>query len=179
VDHDEVARPGWRGRPYRTAYVGLVIARALVNRVVLTAGLLGADELAVAYLALLPDLVPTISQVAIFAEDEQDSLAVWDRLAGPLRRRSVELCLGTSDRDAVRGADLVLPVGAAGAAALRVSWLAPGAVVVNLSGQEVPPSVRAHADLVLRGTDPNALLRTATSRDPRIRGLILVEVADR
>lgn len=132
-DDDDVARRG------------LTAARALVRPGVLTVGLLGAGPLAAAYCALLPRLLPTVSQICLYDPDERAANALWDRLVVPLRRHGVDLDLGRTTRDAVRGADLVLPVDARRTAAVRPGWLAAGAVLVNIG----PPLRRASHYLVV------------------------------
>ncbi|MGI5240531.1 hypothetical protein [Dactylosporangium sp. CA-139066] len=162
---------------HRTARLGLTVAGALVNRGVLTVGLLGAGALAGEYLALLPELLPTVSQVALFDPDDRAADELWDRLVEPVGRHGVQLCIDRHARDAVRGADLVLPVDAAHAAPLRAGWLAAGAVVLNLGERCLPEPLRTAADVLLTAAEPRAVLLAALVR--RLHGprLIVVDLA--
>ncbi|WP_238006236.1 hypothetical protein KZZ52_36580 [Dactylosporangium sp. AC04546] len=161
----------------RTARLGLTVAGALVNRGVLTVGLLGAGAPAGEYLALLPELLPTVSQVALFDPDDRAADELWDRLVEPLRRRGVQLCVGRHARDVVRGADLVLLVDAVHAAPVRAGWLAAGAVVLSLGERCLPAPLRAAADVLLTAAEPRAVLLAALVR--RVHGcrLIVVDLA--
>ncbi|GGM04444.1 hypothetical protein ACFFX1_38820 [Dactylosporangium sucinum] len=160
-----------------TARLGLTVAGALVNRGVLTVGLLGAGALAGEYLALLPDLLPTVSQVSLFDHDERAADELWDRLVEPMRRRGVQLCVDRHVRDVVRGADLVLPVDAGHAVPLRASWLAAGAVVLNLGERCLPTPLRTAADVLLTAAEPRAVLLAVLVR--RLHGprLVVVDLA--
>ncbi|MET7424836.1 hypothetical protein [Dactylosporangium sp. NPDC005555] len=161
---------------HRAARLGLTVAGALVNRGVLTVGLLGADALADEYLALLPDLLPTVSQVALFDPDDRAADDLWDRLVEPLRRRGVQLCVGRHARDVVRGTDLVLLADAVHAAPLRAGWLAAGAVVLHLGERRLPTPLLSAADVVLTAAEPRAVLLAAlASRLDRTR-LIVVDL---
>ncbi|MFG2040021.1 hypothetical protein [Dactylosporangium sp. NPDC048998] len=163
--------------PHHTARLGLTVAGALVNRGVLTVGLLGAGALADEYLALLPDLLPTVSQVALFDPDDRAADELWDRLVEPLRRRGVQLCVDRHARDVVRGADLVLPIDAVHAAPLRASWLAAGAVVLNVGERRLPTRLRTAADVLLTGAEPRAVLLAAMVRGLHGPRLIVVDLA--
>jgi ornithine cyclodeaminase/alanine dehydrogenase-like protein (mu-crystallin family) len=172
VVHGDVPR-------HRTARLGLTVAGALVNRGVLTVGLLGAGALADEYLALLPDLLPTVSQVALFDPDDRAADELLDRLVEPLRRRGVQLCVERHARDVVRGTDLVLLADAVHAAPLRASWLAAGAVVLHLGERRLPIPLRAAADVLLTAAEPRAvLLAVLACRLHRTR-LIVVDLPTR
>lgn len=159
---------------HRTARLGLTVAGALVNRGVLTAGLLGAGGLAEDYLALLPDLLPTVSQVALYDPDDRAADDLCDRLVAPLRRRGVQLCVARHARDVVRGADLVLLADAAHAAPVRAGWLAAGAVVLHLGRRRLPAPLRNAADVLLTAAEPRAVLLAALAR--RLEGVRLIVV---
>ena len=146
---------------HRAARLGLTVAGALVNRGVLTAGLLGAGPLADGYLALLPDLLPAVSQVALFDPDDRAADELWDRLVEPLRRRGVQLCVARHARDVVRGTDLVLLADAVHAAPLRAGWLAASAWPFDLVPVErgSPGSGQGGA-----GPRPDLVVPTVTGR---------------
>ncbi|MDG6106287.1 hypothetical protein Daura_19820 [Dactylosporangium aurantiacum] len=161
---------------HRTARLGLTIAGALVNRGVLTAGLLGAGALAGDYLTLLPDLLPTVSQVVLFDPDDQAADALLDRLVEPLRRRGVQLCVTRHARDVVRGTDLVLLADAAHAAALRAGWLAAGTVVLHLGEPRLPTPLRTAAGVLLTAADPGAVLLAVMARRLHRAELVVVDL---
>ncbi|MET7394172.1 hypothetical protein ABZS66_11830 [Dactylosporangium sp. NPDC005572] len=154
-----------------------MVAGALVNRGVLTVGLLGGGALADDYLALLPDLLPTVSQVALFDRDDRAADELWDRLVEPMRRRGVQLCVDRHARHVVRGADLVLPVDAVHAAPLRAGWLAAGAVVLNLGERCLPTPLRTAADVLLTAADPRAVLLAVLVRRLHGSRLTVVDLA--
>lgn len=161
---------------HRAARLGLTVAGALVNRGVLTAGLLGAGSLADEYLALLPELLPTVSQVAVFDPEDRAADALLDRLVEPLRRRGVQLCVARHARDVVRGTDLVLLADAAHAAPLRAGWLAAGAVVLHLGEPRLPVALRTAAGVLLTAADPGAVLLAVLARRLHRADLVVVDL---
>jgi ornithine cyclodeaminase/alanine dehydrogenase-like protein (mu-crystallin family) len=108
----------------------LWIARRLLRPRVVTAGVVGTNDLTNAYLLLLPRIVFRLTHVALTGPDPDLCFSLWDRHVGPLRQYGVELSLAFSAREAALGADLVLAATSAAAARLRRTWLLPRAVIV-------------------------------------------------
>ena len=118
--------------------------------------LLGAGALARCHLELLLPRLPELRDVRLYDVDAARAEALAAEV-GPARARG-------SAAEAIRGADLVVAVTTARSGYIRHGWLAPGALVVNVSLDDALPEVVLRADRVfvddwaLVAADPHRLL---------------------
>ncbi|MFI6323029.1 hypothetical protein ACIBG8_36240 [Nonomuraea sp. NPDC050556] len=133
----------------RSAAVTVASAQALLCQPVITVGVVGAGEAAVANVELLASTLTGVAGIAVYDPDAELAERMRDRTADLLWRHGVRLSLTESAREAVLGADLVVAALGGAVGAIEHSWLSPGAVVVDLSTDGVLPCVVHEADLLL------------------------------
>ncbi|MFJ1702451.1 hypothetical protein [Kitasatospora sp. NPDC088346] len=127
-----------------TAGLGTAAMCALAPGGVVTAGVVGAGPPAAELLVQLALRLPGLTHVALHDRDPVRTARLWWRLARALRERGVGLTFAADVRETLLGADLVLLTGPA--EQLRPDWTAPGAVVVNATGADLPEEMYAFAD---------------------------------
>jgi len=104
--------------------------------------LIGCGPLAAAHLNLMVARLPELTEVRLFDRVPERAAALGVSVDRDVRIvRSAEV--------AVRGADIVVPVTTTTEGYLPMEWLAPGAVVVNVSLDDVLPDVVHGAGLVV------------------------------
>jgi ornithine cyclodeaminase/alanine dehydrogenase-like protein (mu-crystallin family) len=146
----------WPTTVMEAAYVSAMRTAAVTAVTATHLGAAGSDRLAVfgcgtlarAHLRLLADTLARLKTVSLHDSDAQRA----SQLADELRRDrdfGLEVVLAADARECVRGAGLVVPVTTATDGYIGYDWLRPGAVVANVSLDDVLPDVVAHADLVL------------------------------
>lgn len=134
---------GARISSLRTAAVTALCAQLLGAPSLERVALLGAGALAEAHAELLAARLPRLEQIRVYdlRSDRAQELAA--RLNG-----TVDAVVSPSAEQAVRGADLVVPVTTATQGYIPYDWLAPGALLVNVSLDDPLPEVVLAADKV-------------------------------
>ncbi|WP_371496280.1 hypothetical protein OG871_10635 [Kitasatospora sp. NBC_00374] len=127
-----------------TACLSTAAMCALAPGGVVTAGVVGAGALAEAQLVQLAVRLPGLTHVALHDRDPARTARLWWRLARALRERGVGLTFAADVRETLLGADLVLLTGEAEQP--RPDWTAPGAVLVNATGADLPEEMYVFAD---------------------------------
>ncbi len=128
----------------RTAAVTVVAARSRGPAEPRVVGLTGCGTLARVHAHLLPDSLPSLSTMVL--HDREPARAA--RPAETLADRA-DVVVADRAEDCVRDADVVVQVTTTTVGYLRHDWLKPGAVVVNVSLDDVLPDVVSRADLVV------------------------------
>jgi ornithine cyclodeaminase len=150
----------------RTAAATAVAVDLLGAAPIRRMALLGAGALARCHLELLRPRLPELREVRLYDVDAAR--------ARVLAAEAGTAVCGTAEQ-AIRGAGLVVAVTTARSGYIRHGWLAPGALVVDASLDDVLPEVVLRADRVfvddwaLVAGDPRRLLGTM-ARAGRIRG---------
>lgn len=124
----------------RTAAVTALAASILAGPPVERLALLGAGALARCHLELLPARLPSLREIRLY--DVAGARAA--RLAAATADERLALC--DSAEEAIRGAELVVPVTTTRAGYIRHEWLRPGALLVNVSLDDPLPEVVLRAD---------------------------------
>lgn len=104
--------------------------------------LIGCGPLAAAHLSLMVQRFPALAEIRLY-----DRVPARARALASTVDRTV--MVAGSAEEAVRGADVVIPVTTTTQGYLPLAWLAPGAVVVNVSLDDVLPDVVHGAGLVV------------------------------
>jgi len=121
----------------RTAAVSAVAAELLAAHPVVRLALIGAGALTRCHLRLLTPRLPELREIRVYDVE-------------PARARALEadvpLVVCDSAEHAIRGADLVVTVTTSTTGYVRHSWLEPGALVVNVSLDDLLPEVLLRAD---------------------------------
>ncbi|MFI7677444.1 ornithine cyclodeaminase family protein [Actinophytocola sp. NPDC049390] len=125
----------------RTAAVSVCAIEQLASATGVVA-LVGCGALAAAHLNLMLTRLPDVTEVRLFDRVPERAAALGASVGRDVR-------VVRSAEEAVRGADIVVPVTTTTEGYLPMSWLAPGAVVVNVSLDDVLPDVVHGAGLVV------------------------------
>jgi N-[(2S)-2-amino-2-carboxyethyl]-L-glutamate dehydrogenase len=126
----------------RTAAVTALAAELLGAHPIERLALLGAGALAHCHLELLPHRLPDLLEIRLY----DLAAARAARLAASTDDGRVAVC--DSAEQAIRGAQLVVPVTTATSGYIRYDWLEPGALLVNVSLDDPLPEVVLRADKV-------------------------------
>lgn len=131
----------------RTAAVTALAARRLGVAKQRALAMIGCGTLARVHANLLLDTVPTLREVALFDTEPARAERLAAALAGGAA--SPDVRIARDAEDCVRGADLVVPVTTTTEGYLAHHWLKPGALIVNVSLDDVLPEVVHRADLLV------------------------------
>lgn len=143
----ETARPscileGSRISCLRTAAVTAVAARILGLQPIERLALLGSGALAHCHLQLLPSRLPALREIRIYDVDRARAA----ELAAATADARIVVC-GTAEQ-AIRGADLVVPLTTTTSGYIPYAWLQPGALLVNISLDDPLPEIVLRAGKV-------------------------------
>jgi ornithine cyclodeaminase/alanine dehydrogenase-like protein (mu-crystallin family) len=129
----------------RTASVTALSADLFRGAAVESLAVIGAGALAAAHLSLLPHRLPALRHVRLFDLDRARAGALWEQFAGALAQRDVCLSLVDSAEEAIRPAQLIVPVTTTTTGYIPYQWLQPGAILVNISLDDALPDVALRA----------------------------------
>jgi len=145
----DTARPlcvmeGARLSALRTAAVTALSIELLAKRRVERLAVIGAGALAEAHLDLLVPRLRDLRELRLhdLAPERAEDLRARHGAEMP----EVRIELTSSPEEAIRGADVVVPVTTAEVGYIRFAWLAPGALLVNVSLDDVLPEVVLRVD---------------------------------
>ena len=116
----------------RTAAVTALAAELLAGRPIERLAFLGAGALADAHAGLLAERLPRLREIRVFDVDRERA----ERFAASSGAR-----VAASAQEAVRDAELVVPVTTATHGYIALEWLARGALLVNVSLDDPLPEV--------------------------------------
>jgi ornithine cyclodeaminase len=125
----------------RTAAVSALAARLLAGPAVRRMAVIGAGALAAAHLDLLPARLPALAEIRLHDLDPARAQALAMMFERRLHRRGVRTRQTPTAERAIRGSELVVAVTTATEAYIELGWLAPGALVLNVSLDDVLPEV--------------------------------------
>jgi ornithine cyclodeaminase/alanine dehydrogenase-like protein (mu-crystallin family) len=130
----------------RTACVTAVCATRLGRHPLERAAVIGAGALAAAHLETLPRYLPDVAVVAVYDSEPARSRQLLERYGDALQREGVSLRIAPSAREAIAGARLVVPVTTTRTAYIERDWLDQGALIVNVSLDDVTEEVVLSCD---------------------------------
>jgi ornithine cyclodeaminase len=133
----------------RTASVTLLAADLLQGPVVHNVALLGAGVLAQAHIELLVKRLPHLQRILIFDLNPQRVQLLQQQVADVLASAQVVLQETSSAEEAIRPAQLIIPVTTVIMGYIRYAWLAPGCILVNISLDDPLPEVVLKATTVI------------------------------
>lgn len=158
----------------RTAAVSVLAARHLVRPGARTAALYGAGVIAREHALMLARRLPGIEEIRVY-DAVPGRVAQFERDVGAvLGAHEVKVTAAVDARTAARGADVVIACTSTRRGYVERSWLAPGALAVNVSLDDLTESVLTGADRLyvddwdLIRDDPYRLLGTLL-REGRVR----------
>lgn len=133
----------------RTASVTALSTELLQHEAPVSMALIGSGVLAQAHLELLTKRFTTLRDVYIYDVVAQRAEEVKYTFAALLAERNVTLHIAASAEQAIRAAQLIVPVTTTTTGYIRYEWLQPGALLVNISLDDPLPEVVHRADLVV------------------------------
>jgi ornithine cyclodeaminase len=133
----------------RTASVTALAADVLKGAEVECMAIIGAGVLAQAHIDLLVRRLPHLRQIRIFDVEEERITVLQRKLASLLEARDVVMQPASSAEEAIRPAQLVVPVTTTTTGYIRYEWLQRGSVLVNISLDDPLPEVVLKADKVI------------------------------
>ena len=148
----------------RTASVSILAATLLEGPPIETAAVIGAGVIAQRHIELLLKYIPTLHTLLVYDLVATRVEQMHTALTAQLERRQVRLQKVDTTEAAVRPAQLIIPATTVTEGYIPFAWLQPGAIVVNVSLDDVLPDVVLNADLVvvddwpLVKNDPRRLL---------------------
>jgi ornithine cyclodeaminase len=116
----------------RTAAVSVVASEHLARRNVECLAILGAGELARSHMQLLPPRLADLSEIRIFDLETPRAEKLALEMGG-LRERGISVRVVNSAEAAARGADLIVAVTTTTSGYIRLDWLEPGSLLLNVS----------------------------------------------
>lgn len=133
----------------RTASVTALSMDMLQCSYVECVAVIGAGVLAQAHIELLIRRFPQVRRVRIFDLDMARIQSLQNVLAPALKEHATELQITSSAEEAIRAAQVIIPVTTTTAGYIQWSWLQPGALLVNVSLDDPLPEVVLNADCII------------------------------
>jgi ornithine cyclodeaminase/alanine dehydrogenase-like protein (mu-crystallin family) len=133
----------------RTASVTALAADLLKGAEIECMAVIGAGALAQAHIDLLVRRLPHLRQIRIFDVEEERITALQRKLTALLEDRDVVMHHAASAEEAIRPAQLVVPVTTTTDGYIRYEWLQAGSLLVNISLDDPLPEVVLKADKVI------------------------------
>jgi ornithine cyclodeaminase/alanine dehydrogenase-like protein (mu-crystallin family) len=133
----------------RTASVTVLAADLLQGAPIHCVALIGAGALARAHIPLLVKNLPHLQRILIFDFNRERVAQLQSELAELLQKHQVVLQETETAEQAIRPAQLIVPVTTTTMGYIRFEWLTPGAILVNVSLDDPLPEVVLKATTVI------------------------------
>lgn len=133
----------------RTASVTALATELLQGPPIHCIGLIGAGELARAHIDLLVRNLPHLQAILVFDLNRQRITTLRNNLADLLQEHQVSLQETRTAEEAIRPAQLIIPVTTVTMGYIRFEWLSPGSILVNVSLDDPLPEVVLKATTVI------------------------------
>jgi ornithine cyclodeaminase len=133
----------------RTACVTALSAQVCQGRAIENVAIIGAGVLAQAHIELLTRQLPALRSIHLFDINRERIVALRTTVAAMLQAYGVELHVTASAEEAIKIAQLIVPVTTTTTGYIKYDWLQPGAILVNVSLDDPLPEVVFRADKVI------------------------------
>ena len=136
----------------RTASVTLLAAEFLACQQLHEVAVIGAGVLAQAHIDLLQRrraAFPDLRRIRLFDVDANRATALLHQMTAGVEDNQIEMILAASAEEAIRPAQLIIPVTTTTTGYIPFDWLQPGALLVNVSLDDPLPEVALRADRVI------------------------------
>lgn len=133
----------------RTASVTALAADLLKGEEIERVAIIGAGVLARAHIELLVKRLPHLHQIWIFDLEKARIATLQRELAPILEAKQIELQPTATAEEAIRSAQLIVPVTTTTVGYISYNWLQPGSLLVNISLDDPLPEVVFKADKVI------------------------------
>ena len=129
----------------RTASVTGLAVELLGRKSIETMAIIGAGVLARAHLKLLVTRLPALRRIFLFDLKRERA----EELSREIQAHEVDLTITATAEEAIRQAQLIVPVTTVTAGYIEFDWLQPGALLSNVSLDDPRPEVVFKADKVI------------------------------
>lgn len=133
----------------RTACVTALSAEVFQGREIKSAAIIGAGVLAQAHIELLVKQLAHLQTIRIFDISRERTAKLKANVESVIQVYGVELQETASAEEAIKAAQLIVPVTTTTTGYIRFDWLQPGAILVNISLDDPLPEVVLQADKVI------------------------------
>jgi ornithine cyclodeaminase len=133
----------------RTASVTALAAEMLQGNEIECLAIIGAGALAYAHIGLLVTRLPHLRRIRIFDLEAERIAFLQRELAPMLEASEVALQATATAEEAIRVAQLIVPVTTTTTGYIPYAWLQPGSLLVNISLDDPLPEVVFKADKVI------------------------------
>lgn len=133
----------------RTASVTLLSVDLFQGREIQRAAIIGAGILAQAHIEMLVKRLPYLRQISIFDIERKRIATLKANLASVLGEHRVELHEAATAEEAIKLAQLIIPVTTTTTGYIQFNWLQRGSILVNISLDDPLPEVIFKADRVI------------------------------
>lgn len=133
----------------RTASVTALAADLLQGVKIECMALIGAGVLAQAHMHLLTRRLPHLRSIRLFDLDKERMAVLEREMAPMLNTRGITLQPAATAEEAIRAAQLIVPVTTTTVGYIHYAWLQPGSLLVNVSLDDPLPEVALKADKVI------------------------------
>ena len=135
---------------FRTAAPGGLAARLLAPDGVRTLAMLGSGRQARAFLPAMKHALPTLERVRVYSPTPAHR---EDYARAMTQAHEVVVEAVADPRTAVEGADVILVVSSADQPVLATDWVQPHALIVSISGGQLPPDLITRSRLTVSARD--------------------------
>ena len=133
---------------WRTASVTGLAVDLLGIKSIRTVAIIGAGVLASAHLKLLVQHLPELHRILLF-DLKRERAEELSRKLQSARTHELDITITSTAEEAIRQAQLIVPVTTVTAGYIRFDWLQPGALLSNVSLDDPCPEVVFKADKVI------------------------------
>jgi ornithine cyclodeaminase len=133
----------------RTACVTLLSAELFKGREIEQAAIIGAGALAQVHIEMLVKRLPHLRSLSIFDVDRKRIATLKANVASVLQAHEVKLGETLTAEEAIRAAQLIVPVTTTTTGYIQFDWLQRGSILVNISLDDPLPEVVFKADKVI------------------------------
>jgi len=133
----------------RTSSVTALAADLLKGAEIEYIAIIGAGVLARAHIDLLVRRLPHLREIQVF-DVEKERIAMLQRdVASELEASGVPMSVASTAEEAIRSAQLIVPVTTTSVGYIEYEWLQPGSLLVNISLDDAKPEVILKAGRVI------------------------------
>ena len=133
----------------RTASVTLLSVDLFKGREIERVAIIGAGILAQAHIEMLVKRLPYLRQISVFDVERKRIATLKAKLASVLGEHRVELHEAATAEEAIKLAQLIIPVTTTTTGYIQFDWLQRGSLLVNISLDDPLPEVIFKADRVI------------------------------
>lgn len=133
----------------RTASVTALAVELFQGRAIECLAVIGAGVLAQAHIELLVRRLPQLHQILLFDLDSERVKSLQEHIRPALQNRNIIVHATSTAEEAIKAAQLIVPVTTTTEGYISFAWLQPGALLVNVSLDDPKPEVVFGVDKII------------------------------